>query len=196
MESLKELYCIGKGPSSSHTMGPERLAKSVKETYGSDWKYSVVLYGSLAMTGKGHGTDRVLKQVLGDDTEIVFDCKTKNIPHPNTLDIKVIKDDKVIDVVRGMSVGGGKIVKECQSSNNSNEVYEINSFDELKAHLHKTNGRIFEYVYQKEPYIKEYLKNLIIYISALLKMRRRKPGKEDLFMLILWRLQNKMPITE
>ena len=75
MQSLKELYKTGKGPSSSHTIGPERIANFIKSKYENK-RYKVVLYGSLALTGEGHGTDRVLKEVLGCDTEIVFDTVT------------------------------------------------------------------------------------------------------------------------
>ena len=62
MQSLKELYKIGIGPSSSHTIGPERIAKFVQEKY-PDCTFKVTLYGSLCFTGKGHGTDKVLKNV-------------------------------------------------------------------------------------------------------------------------------------
>ena len=73
MQSLKYLYRIGNGPSSSHTMGPIAAAKRfIKENPQCD-KYSAVLYGSLAKTGAGHMTDTALKQVLGEGCEIVFD---------------------------------------------------------------------------------------------------------------------------
>ena len=71
MQSLKELYKIGKGPSSSHTIGPERIANYIKSKYG-DKTYKIELFGSLALTGEGHGTDRVLKEVLGENTKIVY----------------------------------------------------------------------------------------------------------------------------
>lgn len=62
MQSLKELYRIGRGPSSSHTIGPERAARIMKARYPAAEKFAVTLYGSLALTGKGHGTDAVLKR--------------------------------------------------------------------------------------------------------------------------------------
>ena len=64
MQSLKELYKIGRGPSSSHTMGPERAAKLMKSRWHSANKFIVTLYGSLASTGKGHSTDVVLKKTF------------------------------------------------------------------------------------------------------------------------------------
>ena len=64
MKSLKELYRIGKGPSSSHTMGPQRAAKLFLERCGNASSYEVTLYGSLAATGKGHMTDIAIEEVL------------------------------------------------------------------------------------------------------------------------------------
>ena len=61
MKSIREIYKIGKGPSSSHTMGPERAAKRFKEKYPEADGFRVVLFGSLSKTGVGHGTDRVIK---------------------------------------------------------------------------------------------------------------------------------------
>ena len=64
MKSIRDLYKVGKGPSSSHTMGPERAARIFKQENPDAERYEVTLYGSLALTGVGHGTDRVLSEVL------------------------------------------------------------------------------------------------------------------------------------
>ena len=64
MKSIREIYKIGKGPSSSHTMGPERAATMFKERNPDADAFQVILYGSLSKTGVGHGTDRVIRQVL------------------------------------------------------------------------------------------------------------------------------------
>ena len=73
MKSIREIYKIGKGPSSSHTMGPERAALLFKSRYPQADSFQVTLYGSLSKTGVGHGTDRVLRETLGEDrTKIVF----------------------------------------------------------------------------------------------------------------------------
>ena len=72
MRSIRDIYKIGKGPSSSHTMGPERAARIFKAEHPDAERYRVVLYDSLSKTGVGHGTDRVLQEVLGPTpTEIV-----------------------------------------------------------------------------------------------------------------------------
>ena len=62
MKSIRDLYKVGKGPSSSHTMGPERAARIFKQENPDAERYEVTLYGSLALTGVGHGTDRVLRE--------------------------------------------------------------------------------------------------------------------------------------
>ena len=88
MKSIRDVYKIGKGPSSSHTIGPERAAKLFLQRYPDAERYRVTLYGSLCKTGRGHGTDRVLLEVLGKErTEIVFcDYSAEQLPHPNTMD--------------------------------------------------------------------------------------------------------------
>ena len=86
MYSLKEVYKIGRGPSSSHSMGPELATKDFLRRYPVASYYAVTLYGSLAMTGRGHLTDQAILSAFGDKkTEIVFDTKTKDLPHPNTM---------------------------------------------------------------------------------------------------------------
>lgn len=87
MQSLKELYRIGKGPSSSHTMGPERAARDFLQAYPQSARYCAVLYGSLARTGRGHLTDEAIRSVFGDrQLEIQFDLQTETPEHPNTLE--------------------------------------------------------------------------------------------------------------
>ena len=76
MKSIRDLYKVGKGPSSSHTLGPERAARIFKQENPGAERYEVTLYGSLALTGVGHGTDRVLSEVLAPTpTEIIFSKK-------------------------------------------------------------------------------------------------------------------------
>ena len=101
MESLKELYRIGTGPSSSHTMGPERAAHRFKEKYPQADRFLVTLYGSLAKTGKGHLTDDILVKTFAPlPVEIRFDLSDKPLPHPNTLELTAIENDKEIGFER------------------------------------------------------------------------------------------------
>ena len=146
MKSLTELYRIGRGPSSSHTMGPEKAAVIFKNRYPEADSFKVVLYGSLALTGEGHGTDRILRETLEKPTEIVFDKITAGLPHPNTFDIFALKDGKEIGSARVMSVGGGAIKIEGEPDVEPKEVYDLNSFDEIKEYLKAHDMRIPEYV--------------------------------------------------
>ena len=80
MKSIRDIYKIGKGPSSSHTIGPERAATHFKETHPEAEAFRVDLFGSLSKTGKGHGTDRVLLEVLSPlPTEIVFRTDSEHV---------------------------------------------------------------------------------------------------------------------
>lgn len=96
MKSIRDLYKVGKGPSSSHTMGPERAARIFKQENPDAERYEVTLYGSLALTGVGHGTDRVLSEVLAPTpTEIIFSRKDPgDLRHPNTLDFAAYKGEE------------------------------------------------------------------------------------------------------
>ena len=90
MKSLKELYKIGRGPSSSHTMGPQLASKIFLEKYPHAHSYEVTLYGSLAATGKGHMTDVAITDVLGVNhkLEIVWKPKIFLSFHPNGMEFK------------------------------------------------------------------------------------------------------------
>lgn len=133
MKSIREIYKIGKGPSSSHTMGPERAAQFFKKKNPDADGYRVILYGSLSKTGVGHGTDRVLREVLAPlPTEIVFSAE--ELPasaHPNTMDFIALKDGKEADKVRLESIGGGDIRIPGQKDTQSEEVYIEHSFAEI-----------------------------------------------------------------
>ena len=132
MKSIREIYKIGKGPSSSHTMGPERAAKLFKAQHPEADSFRVILYGSLSKTGVGHGTDRVIREVLSPlPTEIVFSKEELIGTHPNTLDFIALKDGVESDPLRVESVGGGDIRYPGQAAAESDEVYIEHSFAEI-----------------------------------------------------------------
>ena len=106
MKSIREIYKIGKGPSSSHTMGPERAAVLFRNRYPDATSFKVTLYGSLNKTGIGHGTDRVLLDTLGEDrTSINFSPETWDGMHPNTMDFSAFAEDIEIGHLRVESIG-------------------------------------------------------------------------------------------
>ena len=132
MKSIREIYKIGKGPSSSHTMGPERAARLFREKYPEADAFRVILYGSLSKTGVGHGTDRVIREVLSPlPAEIVFSEETIADSHPNTLDLHALKDGAEIGFLRVESVGGGDIRIPGKKYSAGEEVYIEHSFAEI-----------------------------------------------------------------
>ena len=132
MKSIREIYKIGKGPSSSHTMGPERAAELFKARYPQADGFRVILYGSLSKTGVGHGTDRVIRQVLSPlPTEILFSEESPQGFHPNTLDFIALKDGAEIGSLRVESIGGGDIRIPGSKEVETEEFYPENSFAEI-----------------------------------------------------------------
>ena len=132
MKSIREIYKIGKGPSSSHTMGPERAAKLFKSKNPDADAFKVILYGSLSATGVGHGTDRVLREVLSPaPTEIVFSKEVLQNAHPNTMDFFALKSGTEIGAMRVESIGGGDIRIPGSKDAESEEVYIEHSFAEI-----------------------------------------------------------------
>ena len=132
MKSIREIYKIGKGPSSSHTMGPERAAKHFKALYPKADGFRVILYGSLSKTGIGHGTDTVIREVLSPlPTEIIFSKETLENAHPNTMDLLALTSNEVVGQLRIESIGGGDIRIPGETILDTPEVYPENSFAEI-----------------------------------------------------------------
>ena len=133
MKSIREIYKIGKGPSSSHTMGPERAALLFLNRYPQATSFRVTLYGSLSKTGVGHGTDRVLLDTLGADrTKIVFSQENWEGMHPNTMDFSAFAEDIEIGQLRIESIGGGDIRIPGEGKRaDAEEVYIEHSFAEI-----------------------------------------------------------------
>lgn len=168
MQSLRELYRIGVGPSSSHSMGPEAAARKLKALY-PDAEFKITLCGSLALTGKGHGTDTVLYRVLGDRVTVVFDAAATGLPHPNTMFVGVFKDGREIANHTVLSVGGGKIVFQGEKIADTPEVYPLNSFEEIKEYLKEHDMRLPDYVFATEPDMEGYLHKVWAQMQSSLK---------------------------
>ncbi len=162
MKSLMEFYKKGNGPSSSHTMGPKLAAKMFKKEYKNADYFEVTLYGSLAATGKGHLTDYIIEQTLKPTkVNIIFDQKTKCDVHPNTLLLVAYKQEKEIGRWIVYSVGGGTIKIDGRENEEPNEVYNLNTFQEISQYCMQNNKEIYEYVYETEgKEIKEFLKDI------------------------------------
>ena len=169
MKSIRDIYKIGKGPSSSHTMGPQAAAMYFSKKYPQAAKYKVVLYGSLAKTGKGHMTDAAINEVLpATKTEIVFCMDDMELPHENTMDFFAYKlDGSEIGHTRILSVGGGDIQIDGIPNDPKSEVYKENSFAEIAAYCKSKNIRISDYVEENEG------EDIWAYLSAVWETMRR-----------------------
>lgn len=151
MKSLKELYKIGRGPSSSHTMGPQLASKIFLEKYPFAHSYEVTLYGSLAATGKGHMTDVAIIDVLGVNhkLEIVWKPKIFLPFHPNGMEFKAFDEhQELLGSWVVYSVGGGALSEGKGDDDlfNTQDVYDLTTMNDIMKWC-ETNGRSYwEYV--------------------------------------------------
>ena len=135
MKSIRDIYKIGKGPSSSHTMGPAKAATIFARENPDADAYQVILYGSLSKTGKGHGTDRAVRDSLAPTpTEIVFSEESAaEMKHPNTMDLIALKSGEETARMRVYSIGGGDIsIEGREEGARVEETYLENSFAEIR----------------------------------------------------------------
>ena len=151
MKSIKDIYKIGKGPSSSHTMGPAKaMALFVKENPDAD-SYEVELFGSLSDTGKGHGTDVAIKSVSeGKPVSIIFNSRQRDLPHENTMDIHAIKGGERCASIKVLSIGGGDIRIVGRAEKDENDIYKEDSFAEIAESCSKQGIRLSDFVIQHE----------------------------------------------
>lgn len=160
MKSLKELYRIGQGPSSSHTMGPRHAAEKYLSLHPDAPSFRVTLYGSLAATGKGHLTDWAIYNVLGEDrTEFVWQPDIVLPFHPNGMKFEV-KDSQgqLHDAWTVYSVGGGALAEEGKRGEESPDVYELDHLLDIKKWCEDRGHSYWEYVDHCEgPEIWDYL---------------------------------------
>ncbi len=159
MESLRELYRIGRGPSSSHTMGPAYAAGLFRQAYPQADRFLVTLYGSLAKTGRGHLTDAAVSDALAPcPSQILFDTAATGFKHPNTLDFTAYRGESKLGAWRVYSVGGGKIEIEGFPPVAPQTIYPLHTFTGIKAECAKRGIRLWQYVESCEgPGIWEYL---------------------------------------
>ena len=177
MESLRELYRIGPGPSSSHTMGPAKAAEIYLARHPGAKAFEVTLYGSLAATGAGHFTDRALAQVLGRDrTTIRWNAGEALEDHPNGMKFTADgADDWIV-----FSVGGGAL-REKGASRAAGGVYRYTGMADVLARCEATGAPMWQLVEEAEgeevaAYMEEVLKAMNAAIDAGLKHDGVLPG--------------------
>lgn len=148
MKTLKELFRIGYGPSSSHTMGPRAAAEKYLAHHRDAASFRVTLYGSLAATGKGHLTDWAINQVLGEArTEIVWHPEITLAMHPNGMKFEWLDDGHAAhDPWTVFSVGGGALAEEGKNRMESPDVYELDHLLDIKKWCEERGQSYWEYV--------------------------------------------------
>lgn len=160
METLRELYKIGCGPSSSHTMGPRKAADAFNRAYPQAFSFRVTLYGSLAATGKGHLTDFTLKEAFyPKPLEVIFDTHTVMPKHPNALKMQALDQaGHAIAEKTVYSIGGGAVRDDDNFGKQINSVYPHTSMNEILAYTSEKRMLLWEYVEEQEgPEIWDYL---------------------------------------
>ncbi len=185
MKSLKELFRIGNGPSSSHTMGPRKAAEIFFGQHTGAASFVVTLYGSLAATGKGHMTDVAILSVLRPHapTEIVWQPKVFLPQHPNGMNFKALdQGGKELDNWTVFSVGGGALADESGKpvgveDGEGEEIYEMSTMTELLAWCEEKGKSYWEYVQEcEEADIWDYLEEVWLTMKAAVKKGLEEEG--------------------
>jgi len=182
MESIKEIYKIGHGPSSSHTMGPAKAAKRFQESTPDAATYKAYLYGSLAATGKGHLTDVAIHEVFsGKSIELIWEPETFLPKHPNALKFEAFDtQNQLLKSWTCYSVGGGAIVDD-QTELETHNVYSLTKLDDILNWCHENGKQLWEFVEDHEgpeiwKYMAEVWKVMDDAISRGLKREGTLPG--------------------
>lgn len=153
MESIKQIFRIGYGPSSSHTMGPVRAANMFAERSPEAHRYRVSLYGSLAATGKGHMTDVGILKVLEPiaPTEIVWHPDVELPFHPNGMIFEALGlANNVIDSFTVYSIGGGTLANEDFNEQKIKTIYPERRIRDIMQVLGGSGRSFWEYVDEYE----------------------------------------------
>ena len=164
MDSLKSFYKVGHGPSSSHTMGPQKAAAAFLISYPDADLYKVGLYGSLAATGKGHLTDQVIKETFWEkNVEFEWFPRDEMPEHPNGLHLEAWKEGSLLGTWDGYSIGGGSIRTSGDSeADGTAHVYPHGNMRDILKYTGKKGITLWEYVYEQEgPDIQDFLREIL-----------------------------------
>ena len=190
MESLREIFRIGKGPSSSHTMGPQRAAIIFAERHPEAARFEVTLYGSLATTGKGHMTDKaiidVLKQIA--PVEIVWEPSVFLPYHPNGMLFRAYNNSQdLLDEWTVYSVGGGALSegKATDDYFHKESVYDLHTLKDIQTWCEHHGRGYWEYVKHCEgddlwDYLREVWKTMQAAVERGLDSEGALPGPLNL----------------
>lgn len=183
MLSIRQIYKIGPGPSSSHTIAPKRAASLYLAEYPSIRRVEITLFGSLSLTGKGHQTDVILQNTFAPiPTKITFD-RTFNPNHPNTLTfLGYDQDDRPLPLWTVHSIGGGDLlIREKPDIIDSQDLYLETTMDQIKQRLSSDGISITDYIYRYEDntftdYLRSILSTMFKSIESGLSKKGILPG--------------------
>lgn len=153
MESLKQLYKIGRGPSSSHTIGPRKAAQRFLSENPKAARFEVTLYGSLAATGKGHLTDQAILEVLTPvaPTEILWEPDTVMPFHTNAMRFRAFRaDGSEMNNWLAYSIGGGNIVGDGEKPDAAQDIYDMHTISDIQWWCEDNGKSYWEYVEERE----------------------------------------------
>ena len=170
MQSIKEVFYVGYGPSSSHTIGPYNATKYILNKYNNIKDIKVTLFGSLASTGKGHLTDYIIDKFLKDIPHIISFNSRKRVKHPNTMLFELTLEDGVKKKETIISVGGGVIKVQGQKKSKEKELYPHQTLSEILDYCKKYGYSLSEYVlYHEGEEVLTYFDNIYQTIKASIK---------------------------
>lgn len=178
MESIKEIYKIGHGPSSSHTMGPRKAADIFLKKNSMANHFRATLYGSLAATGKGHLTDAAVNEVFkGQKMEIIWQPETFLSKHPNAMKLEAFSaENEILDEWTIYSIGGGAIIDDFSDVETKN-VYQLHTMNDILYWCHNNGKQLWEFVEESEgPEIWDFLKEVWTVMEDSIKRGTTKEG--------------------
>ena len=149
MKTIKSVFKIGNGPSSSHTVGPYHAAQVFGQRWPEADAYKVTLFGSLAFTGEGHGTGKAIRSAL-PGAQVVFDREEQDLPHPNTMLFEAFREGRRLGAERIFSIGGGSIRIEGEPSEDELQVYPQRDFTEILNECKRSGLELTEFICRME----------------------------------------------
>lgn len=161
MDSIKKIFKVGNGPSSSHTMGPKNAASIFFKRNPDAHSIKVHIYGSLALTGEGHLTDIAILDALQNKGEIVWHPNEVLPHHPNGMKFEAFDaSDNITETWEVYSIGGGEL-SEGGHKLEPEDIYPHTNMADILLHLEKYGGTLWEYVFRNDkPDLEEYLHHI------------------------------------
>jgi L-serine dehydratase len=183
MNSLRQMYKIGYGPSSSHTMGPQKAAQIFKEKNPQAKSFQVELWGSLAATGKGHLTDYIIIETLHpQEVEIIWKPTFFHPYHPNGMKL-IALDEKGAPINEWVvfSIGGGEIREENEDRTGVNSVYPLSKFSDIREWCDTNKKELWEFALEYEgeeifSYLRDIWNTMLKTVEAGISQEGSLPG--------------------